>query len=68
MVKSCAICKNIQYFPSSPGYSEYTPGCEASWACAKGVVDIPDQYDSDDLFVDFIETAKSCRHYDPETE
>lgn len=32
----CLFCKYFYFDGGSPGYSEYTPGCNASMCCNKG--------------------------------
>lgn len=66
MIKSCAICKNVCFSPSSPGWSEYTPGGDASVSCR--YVHLPD-FDEPDFFVRLREIADICDYFeadDPE--
>ena len=60
---SCLCCRQIEWDMEDPGYSEYTPGAPAEWACAKGHWDLKHQ--GSDLPGILHEAAQGCKDFDP---
>lgn len=63
-IKTCAICKHVDYYAGSPWYSEVTPGAEASISCCRQHR-LPDLDDPCvDLFKDLVRIGSSCPDFE----
>lgn len=66
--KLCVFCKHWQFSGGSPGYSEMTPGTDASMDCNKGhygrSFTLQDLYGEED-FRAKIKLAEACPDYEP---
>ena len=66
-MRLCWSCEHFNFESGSPGYSEYTPGYDAEFWCAKEVfetVRMGDLADGDDLRK-LLETASGCLKFMP---
>ena len=71
--KLCVFCKNWDFNGGDPGYSELTPGYDASMRCAKRMWDHPAgkrktpfylyQISNAASFREIIRTAETCPYY-----
>ena len=61
----CVFCRHWWFDGGSPGFSEMTPGSDASMDCAKGCYTAHrlDDISSPDGFRAIIRKAESCKHY-----
>lgn len=66
--KLCVFCKHWSFYGGSPGYSEMTPGSDASMDCTKGhygrgfdLMDIS----GEEGFRALIKKAETCKDYKP---
>jgi hypothetical protein len=64
-VKTCVLCKYFSFTPSMQGYSEMTPGCDASWGCYKNRWNEADWDCRQDVAKAFA-TAETCKYYEVE--
>jgi hypothetical protein len=56
----CWFCKYFNFTASSPGYSEWTPGNEASIDCDKDVWQMDLNEETEDSFREKLSTAATC--------
>lgn len=62
--RTCFGCKHFNFSQSDPGYSEYTPGSDASLVCLKNVWDISLWRDTEkSLYDKIVKMAATCPHY-----
>jgi hypothetical protein len=71
-VKHCLLCVHCDYSGGSYGYSEMTPGSDASLFCEKGVMRHAKRRNlfmeawSRQQLREALTTAEDCPHYRPE--
>lgn len=68
MDRICLECKNFWYSEASRGYSEMTPGCDATMDCALGKWDWDKFDDTKATLAAKFRTAATCDKYDPDPE
>lgn len=62
----CVDCKHFYFSSGSPGYSEYTPGSDASLGCTKQKWEYEPNNDTDQSFRKKMKTADNCEEYEYE--
>jgi hypothetical protein len=62
--KTCLLCKSFYFNMGEPGYSDMTPGSDACIECNAGFWKMKN-YDGLDEFCKNIETAKTCKGFNP---
>ena len=63
-MRTCLLCSHFRFHEGCRGYSELTPGYEASLECAKRVWDITLCDETDASFREKLLTAGKCEHYE----
>jgi uncharacterized Fe-S radical SAM superfamily protein PflX len=66
--KLCVFCQNWYFSGGEPGYSEMTPGSNASMGCTKGHYGRwfkLSTLDGEDAFRSIIQKAETCPDYTP---
>ena len=61
--KNSIFCDKFRFNTGDYGYSEYTPGTDASMDCMKSVWDFNFMEDSHEEFVKTLRTAETCEHF-----
>jgi hypothetical protein len=61
----CWFCDHFDFTPSSPGYSEWTPGSDASISCGKGVWEFDMQSEDEESFRSKLTTSTTCDKFKP---
>jgi len=64
----CLWCKHFDFYMGSPGYSEYTPGEDASFECAKNHWKMLNYNIGREEFVNHIESGKKCPDFERREE
>ena len=59
----CVFCKHFVFIEGDYGYSEYTPGYDATFRCNKSLLDIDLCDMTTEDFREKILTAKKCPKY-----
>ena len=62
--KTCILCKHFEFRSGSPGYSEYTPGWNASMYCRKNRIDIDIEEITEDQFRATLMKAETCPDFE----
>lgn len=62
-MRNCTLCKNIDFVAFSQGYSEMTPGCDATFRCSKKQWMLDDFISAAD-FREKMRSAETCRFYE----
>jgi hypothetical protein len=63
MMRSCVLCAHFCLRSGSPGYSEWTPGCDMTMKCYLGKWALDPNNDDIDDFRAKLAKAKGCQHY-----
>jgi len=61
---TCLCCLHLYFSGGSPGYSEYTPGWDASLGCIEGGWDF-EEMSARTLHETMMSKAQSCPHWAP---
>ena len=61
----CINCQHWYFLTGEPGYSEVTPGCEASTGCDKGHWTLRPYHDSQKQYRSHLLSAISCKDFEP---
>lgn len=61
--KNCIFCTQFRFRTGDYGYSEYTPGSNASMECAEDVWDFDFMSNTQEEFVETLRTAETCEHF-----
>ena len=64
-MKLCYACKHFHFDPGMPGYSEVTPGYEASMRCEKKVWSLTDMDAGGESLAEYLGKAETCEKYKP---
>jgi len=64
MTPICLFCNHFYYSPATPGYSEMTPGSDASMGCYKNLVDFDLWDDDTETYRQKMLTAVNCPQFD----
>lgn len=63
--KVCILCKNFYFSDFCPGFSEYTPGWDASMECVKGKWGIGGLGRvTEEEFYKCMHMAEKCKHFE----
>lgn len=71
-VKNCLLCQHCHYDSLSPGYSELTPGSDASLRCDKSAMkhangrNLFEEAFSRQQLREALATAETCDYYEPD--
>lgn len=65
--KTCLECEHLYFSAAEPGYSEYTPGCDAHMSCNKNVW-VWDAFDDHvRQLKDKLYAARACEEFKEDT-
>jgi hypothetical protein len=64
MEKTCILCKHIYMHPSCRGYSEYTPGYDATIGCQLGKWYVSLHRDTTETYRAKLLSAKDCDQFE----
>lgn len=67
MEKLCIMCKHFYFESGHPGYSEVTPGYDATIGCHKNLITIDLMEDTTESYRKTLLTAESCPEYESYT-
>jgi len=62
--KICLFCKRFYFSTGDYGYSDMTPGYEATLTCLKNHWDVDNYLDTTTVYREKLLTAKSCKDWD----
>lgn len=62
--RSCCVnCKHFNFWPGSPGYSEFTPGDDMEMSCLRKHWRVTFETSEDD-FRDYMKSSETCADFE----
>lgn len=65
---TCWLCRHFYFDGGSPGYSDLTPGSNASFECDKGVWEIDLYQESEITMHEKLSTSQRCLYFEGREE
>jgi hypothetical protein len=67
-VRLCLLCEHWSFSPGDPGWSEVTPGWDATCECTRGHWALDMIQDNQDTFREKMQSATTCEEFEAANE